>query len=237
VIALARVIPLKRQTIAVRTIRPDSTHRGVPGLLAPESILDDEDPPSHAERRARRVLSDEAQARRRHLGRYVGVVVGIALAICLAALARNLMSDRSLPAPRTAAAATAGTPSPFQLATAAAGAPSATPSPSAAPSPATAASASTTIGSTSADSIVPDPAAALTAKRQSQRALESGKLADAVEAGERAVALDPSDAESWLILGAAYQSRGATADARRCFSSCVRLGKRGPRGECAAMLR
>jgi tetratricopeptide repeat protein len=73
------------------------------------------------------------------------------------------------------------------------------------------------------------------AKKVSQHALEVGKVKDSIEAGERAVALDPTDAESWLILGAAYQQAGKQADARRCFKSCLQLGTHGPKGECAAM--
>jgi hypothetical protein len=78
---------------------------------------------------------------------------------------------------------------------------------------------------------------ALAAKRASQTALEEGRANEAIEAGERAVALDPTDAEAWLILGAGYDQRGTRADARRCFTSCVRLATHGPRGECAALLR
>jgi len=59
----------------------------------------------------------------------------------------------------------------------------------------------------------------------------------AVDAGEKSVALDPTDGEAWLMLGAAYQSMGKTAEARRSFSSCVAEGKKGPIGECRAMLR
>jgi tetratricopeptide (TPR) repeat protein len=82
-----------------------------------------------------------------------------------------------------------------------------------------------------------DAASALEAKRASQGALEKGHTEEAITAGERAVALDPTDAEAWLILGAAYDQRGARADARRCFKSCVDLARRGPRGECSALLR
>lgn len=78
---------------------------------------------------------------------------------------------------------------------------------------------------------------ALEEKKLSQRALERGKLVDAIEAGERSVALDPTDGEAWLILGASYQSKGNGKDARRCYAACVKEGKRGPLGECRAMLR
>ncbi len=79
----------------------------------------------------------------------------------------------------------------------------------------------------------PDPKAAAQEKHASQLALERGKAADAIEAGERSVALDPSDAEAWLILGAAYQEKGDLANARRSFKSCLTEGKRGPKWECA----
>jgi hypothetical protein len=85
-----------------------------------------------------------------------------------------------------------------------------------------------------------DPAAptktALEEKKDSQRALDRGKSKDAIASGERSVALDPADGEAWLILGAAYQEQGKMADARRCYQACLKEGKRGPKGECAAML-
>jgi hypothetical protein len=78
---------------------------------------------------------------------------------------------------------------------------------------------------------------ALQEKNDSRRALERGKLGDAIAAGERSVALDPTDGEAWLLLGAAYQEKGKNADARRCYSACIKEGKRGPVGECRAMIR
>ncbi len=79
--------------------------------------------------------------------------------------------------------------------------------------------------------------AAANAKKESQRALDRGRLADSIEAGEESVAIDPTDADAWLILGAAYQQQGHFADARRCFASCAQQAKRGSRGECGALLR
>jgi tetratricopeptide (TPR) repeat protein len=78
---------------------------------------------------------------------------------------------------------------------------------------------------------------ALQEKNDSRRSLEMGKTAAAIEAGERSVALDPTDGEAWLILGAAYQEKGQIGEARRAFLACVKQGKRGPIGECQAMLR
>jgi hypothetical protein len=74
-------------------------------------------------------------------------------------------------------------------------------------------------------------------KVKARGALEWGKMAEAIAEGEKSVALDPTDAESWLILGAAYQEKGDSKNAMRSFKSCLDQGKRGPRNECAAMLR
>jgi hypothetical protein len=74
-------------------------------------------------------------------------------------------------------------------------------------------------------------------KAKSRRALEWGKTVDAIAAGEQSVALDPADAEAWLILGAAYQTKGDFKSAMRSFKACVDQGKRGPKYECAAMIR
>jgi tetratricopeptide (TPR) repeat protein len=82
-----------------------------------------------------------------------------------------------------------------------------------------------------------DPVEAKRKKRESQSLLERGKAGAAIDAGEAAVALDPEDAEAWLILGAAYQQKGDAKRAREAFSQCLKQGKRGPKAECAAMLR
>jgi hypothetical protein len=74
-------------------------------------------------------------------------------------------------------------------------------------------------------------------KRDCQGFLDRGAFGKAAEAGERSVALDPTDGEAWLLLGAAYQSIGRGGDARRSFNACLKQGKKGPLGECRAMLR
>ncbi len=91
-------------------------------------------------------------------------------------------------------------------------------------------------------SVTPDAAAQAAedekqAKQTAEGALEKGHTAQAIEAGERAVGLDPTDAEAWLLLGAGYDQRGAYAQARRSFASCAHLATHGPRRECAALLR
>jgi hypothetical protein len=170
-------------------------------------------------------------ARRRALRRYVATALAVASVICVAAIVRGAVAytNRELPAPARAASLRSADP-PVE-------APRPAPPPAAPqaspPDPVVAQAAA------SAPSAPPelDPLAAREAKKTAQRALDRGKVAEAIEAGERSVALDPTDGDAWLLLGAAYQQRGATAEARRCFSSCVRQGTRGPRGECAALLR
>ena len=75
------------------------------------------------------------------------------------------------------------------------------------------------------------------AKRASLAALEQGKFADSVAAGERATELDPTDAESWLILGAAYQDQGNIVAARRAFASCAKQATKGDVRECTFLLQ
>jgi hypothetical protein len=73
-------------------------------------------------------------------------------------------------------------------------------------------------------------------KQTAKAALERGANGVAVSSGERSVALDASDGEAWLVLGAAYQAMGNTGQAKRCFNACVTQGKKGPIGDCRDML-
>jgi tetratricopeptide (TPR) repeat protein len=91
---------------------------------------------------------------------------------------------------------------------------------------------------------VTDPAAAPSAepssdpkadKKAAQQAIERGDNKTAVEMGERVLEADPSDAEVWLIVGAAYQAMGQNAKAHQAFASCVQKAKHGPIGECGAL--
>jgi hypothetical protein len=74
-------------------------------------------------------------------------------------------------------------------------------------------------------------------KRLAERALDQGKLAQSIEHAARAVEGDATDANAWLLLGAAKQAKGDAKGSREAFSSCVKQAKVGPRNECAAMLR
>jgi hypothetical protein len=74
-------------------------------------------------------------------------------------------------------------------------------------------------------------------KADARRSLERGNVRAAIAAGERAVALDASDADAWLVLGAAYQELGNVTHARRCYALCAKSATRGPVAECRALLR
>jgi hypothetical protein len=76
---------------------------------------------------------------------------------------------------------------------------------------------------------------ARSAKKEALRAFERGDFATALTAGQNAIALDPADAEAWLVVGAVHQQRGNDAAARKIYKSCASQARRGPREECAAL--
>ena len=196
-------------------------------------------------------MTPEAASRRAQFQKYVRFAVGAASALCLAALVKVAVArNHEEPAvPRAAAAMQVAPPPvapkaaetalPVEAVPPPADPPVAEPAP--AEEPATATATTTEPATAQADPAAdtaapePDPKAAAKAKHDSQLALERGKVADAIEAGEQSVSLDPSDAEAWLILGAAYQEKGDIKNARRSFRSCLDQGKRGPKWECAQM--
>jgi hypothetical protein len=92
-------------------------------------------------------------------------------------------------------------------------------------------------GAVQADTESPPAKTAQQEKRDMSSFLERGAFGSAVAAGQRSVSLDPSDGEAWLLLGAAYQSSGRAGDAKRAYNSCLTQAKRGPIGECRAMLQ
>jgi hypothetical protein len=82
---------------------------------------------------------------------------------------------------------------------------------------------------------VAPPGDAKAEKRAAQRAIDRGDNKGAVEAGQRAIEADPTDAEIYLIVGAAYQQMGQNGKAKQVFSSCTHHATHGPKGECAAL--
>jgi hypothetical protein len=232
----------------------DSTPQGyAPGPLPAAGASDASDAGDVGDATGRRTLihSPEARERRRYLMRYVVTSVAVAGVIGLGALVRLGVSSFTHPA----SAATSTSADEMARATAVEIAPQANASPTTtidepsappatttttAPEPvatATTAPDDAKTAATESATTAPDPVTAAEAKREAQKALERGHLKASVEAGERSVALDPTDAEAWLILGAAYQGRGRYIDARRCFTTCSKVATRGDRSECRALLR
>jgi tetratricopeptide (TPR) repeat protein len=74
-------------------------------------------------------------------------------------------------------------------------------------------------------------------KRKAEQALDQGKYAVALEHAQAAVDGDADDAGAWLLLGAVKQAKGDVKGAIEAFTHCVKDAKRGPKHECAAMMR
>jgi Flp pilus assembly protein TadD len=216
------------------------------------------EPPIEADERDPRMSlkqTPEVARRRANLQKYVKVAVAAASALCVAALfkvavTRSASHEESRSPVDLAAAAPRPEQNPVPLAAEPViVAPSATETPQAAdlsaplPSdtdpaaaePAPAEPAPADRAAVEPAPAEPDSAAAAKEKNNSRNSLEFGKVADSIEAGERSVALDSTDGEAWLILGAAYQQKGDMKNARRCYRACLDQGKRGPKYECAAM--
>lgn len=149
--------------------------------------------------------------------------------------ARPHTAEEVPPPPEDTAAATASPADPTPPPEPSAAPPVAAAAPAQAPEPPAPAAEAPPPASETTEVTELDPKAAAVEKHASQLALERGKAADSIAAGERSVALDPSDAEAWLILGAAYQAKGDSSNARRAFRACLQQGKRGPKWECAQM--
>ena len=212
-----------------------------------EELYELESPESLA--RLRALQSAPVQARRRYLMRYVASAVGVASFIGLAALVRVALAPaHAAEAAEThsvmeARGATMAMEAPAEIAQAepvadppAVASAQAAPAAEASPSASAAAPADAPAADGTAPT-EPDPAAARAAKQEAQHAIDKGHLHQAIDAAERSVALDPTDAEAWLILGAADQAVGRYGKARHAFSSCKEKATHGPRSECVALLR
>ncbi len=208
------------------------------------SLAADDDDDLAAADKAVRKSAPEVVERRARFVRYVTWAVGVSAVVCLAAVVRTAFTPSSKTIAAPAQAAMIVEPP------AAKAAPRAEPAQPAAATPPAAAEPPATTATTAPEAPAPaaiepteapKPAPTGDAKEEKaacRSALERGKVADAIEAGERAVALDETDAEAWLLLGAAYQEKGKLADARRAYTSCVKLGVKGKHTtECAQMLR
>lgn len=194
----------------------------------------------------RRKSSAAVRARRQRLGRFVGWAVAGASAVCIVALviprirhtssASHDVTTRVERTERAVPARVADTPAvaPHPSATQAPGPALSTPEIRPA---ASVVDARDTSPPPVASSAPVEPGDAKVEKSKARKALERGKFLEAIEAGERAVKLDPADSEAWLLLGAAYQEKGNLPEARRAYAACVKEGKTAARSECAKMLR
>ena len=70
---------------------------------------------------------------------------------------------------------------------------------------------------------------------KAQRALERGKVADAIEMATKYTGAYPTDAFGWLVLGAAYEQAGRRAEARDVYRLCSQKAKGAYVGECTAL--
>ncbi len=212
-----------------------------------------------------RVFSAEAKERRKKNVRVVKWFVGGCLALtAIAAVRHATRTEEPPPPPSVSAAQTSATPP--EPAAQTAPTPSSA-SPTASATVATADDAATSSASTmsdagvlaltatedasdrstqdagastdasSASSSSSDPEEAKQERNRAKRALESGRLKEAVTAGEHAVTLDPTDADAWLYLGAAYQELGDQGNANRCYRACLAQGTHGNKGECSMMMK
>jgi hypothetical protein len=239
---------------------PPVAEFGLRGLDPNLDVFDDSDDPRDLERH-RALMSPDAKKRRARFAKYVGGAVGASLVLCAAAVVKTSLAPGpgessasvGLASPRQASPAGAGSPVPevagvipASLASeVAAVAPQAIPAspPTSAASAATADPAPTPALSAvegaapavSAAAAAPAAAGGAKEREASRFALDRGDLGAAIAAGERSVALDSTDGEAWLVLGAAYQARGDLTQAKRCYRACVDQGRRGPKAECRAM--
>lgn len=225
----------------------------------------DDEGESVSEKAKRKALPHVVE-RRARFARYVQWAVGISAVVCLAAIGRTAVTRSRanearasnatvipLPTPKDAPAPSTERPNP---------APQAAPTETQAADNAApaAASATTTAATTTADTATsPSGSAAAVAsgsaapeapstaekpegdpkaeKEASRKALEGHKLDAAIAAGERAVAIDPTDGESWLILAASYMVKGDAKNAQRSYKSCLEKATTRHKAECAQFAR
>ena len=202
-----------------------------PGMRAPEPHDDHEE----ADARMARLHEPDVVARRDRMRRFVAwglaaCAVVFFLAVGRAALRAPDPGPAYAAAPQVASVASVAL-SPAPAASAGPTAPEVAPS-VAAPAPALEPPAVALVASAAAPQ-----GDAKGLRAQAQRLLETGKTNDAIAIALESTTVEPEHAGGWLLLGAAYQTRGRNAEARQAFLTCVKSAKRGPRGECAAMLR
>ena len=217
-----------------------------PSRASLPALDDDEDEDVHP---AARTMSPHAIARRAQYRKYVKAAMAICGGVIVLGLLRAAThragGDEPLASAevhRPAASASPAVPEPPaqpvpEAPPVASSAPAESAAPPAQEQPPELAAPPPAPSAAAEEKLAPSARSLVEEKRDARRALEHARWQESIAAGERATALDPNDGEAWLLLGAAYQSAGKLADARRAFTTCVRDGKKGPIGECRAMLR
>ena len=69
-------------------------------------------------------------------------------------------------------------------------------------------------------------------KKEIESLLNRGKNKEGIAKAQEAIAADPSDAKTYVLLGAALQDIGKYKDAIEAFSECVRHATKGPVYQC-----
>jgi hypothetical protein len=78
-----------------------------------------------------------------------------------------------------------------------------------------------------------DPVKGLQMRQEARRLLEAGQIDPGVLAARRAIELNPTDPECYVLLAAGLQDQGRWAESREVFSRCVRRSNNGINAECA----
>jgi len=144
-------------------------------------------------------------------------------------------TEEPAPAPAQTVAMNEVAPTPPSEAPAAAEAPPAVePAPAetvpAAIAPAETAPAAIETQEPAAPSAAPAPS-----KADVRRLIERGHMRDGIAAARATIEADPSDAETYLLLGAALQELGQWKESTAVFGQCVEQATKGPKGECRAL--
>jgi hypothetical protein len=77
-----------------------------------------------------------------------------------------------------------------------------------------------------------DPVKGLEARREARRLLEAGQIEPGVAAARNAIALNPADPESYVLLAAGLQDMGRWAESREVFSRCIHKSNNTINAEC-----
>ena len=74
-------------------------------------------------------------------------------------------------------------------------------------------------------------------KARALRAVSSGRYAEGIALSQAAIDADPTDAQGYLLLGAALQEKGQAGRAEQVFAECASKATHGPKGDCRALAR